>query len=216
MCSFAGPSPSCSANTLFSGLDASSKAAIVARHNDLRSRVAKGEETNGQQPAAANMRKLVWNDDLAEIAQRWTDQCNELGPHDDSRGKLDGTPVGQNQAMSMTSQQMSAQDIRASFANMPQGWYDEVEDPGFDRNGVDNFSFNSGTGHYTQVVWADTDEVGCGLVYYLDGSWFTTLVHCNYATAGNWGGQSLYRRGGPCTECPKGFNFCENGLCSKQ
>ena len=175
-----------------------------------------GEETNGQQPAAANMRKLVWNDDLAEIAQRWTDQCNELGPHDDSRGKLDGTPVGQNQAMSMTSQQMSAQDIRASFANMPQGWYDEVEDPGFDRNGVDNFRFKSGTGHYTQVVWADTAEVGSGLVYYFEGSWFTTLVHCNYATAGNWRGQPLYRRGEPCTECPEGFNFCENGLCTKE
>ena len=26
--------------------------------------------------------------------------------------------------------------------------------------------FNSGTGHYTQVVWADTEELGCGLVYY--------------------------------------------------
>ena len=129
----------------------------------------------------------------------------------------DGRPVGQNQAaIRMNSQQMSAQEIRASFANMPQGWYDEVEDPGFDRNGVDNFRFKSGTGHYTQVVWADTDEVGCGLVYYLDGSWFTTLVHCNYATAGNWGGQSLYRRGEPCTECPEGFNFCENGLCSKE
>ena len=28
-------------------------------HNELRRRVAKGEETNGPQPAAANMRKLV-------------------------------------------------------------------------------------------------------------------------------------------------------------
>ena len=55
----------------------------------------------------------------------------------------DGRPVGQNQAaIRMNSQQMSAQEIRASFANMPQGWYDEVKDPGVDRNGVDNFSFN--------------------------------------------------------------------------
>ena len=27
-------------------------------------------------------------------------------------------------------------------------------------------SFDFGTGHYTQVVWADTEELGCGLVYY--------------------------------------------------
>ena len=26
--------------------------------------------------------------------------------------------------------------------------------------------FNFGTGHYTQVVWASTEELGCGMVYY--------------------------------------------------
>ena len=25
--------------------------------------------------------------------------------------------------------------------------------------------FTYGTGHYTQVVWADTEELGCGMVY---------------------------------------------------
>ena len=32
-------------------------------------RVAKGEETG--QPAAADMRELVWDDELEAIAQRW-------------------------------------------------------------------------------------------------------------------------------------------------
>ena len=35
-----------------------------------------------------------WNDELAEVAQRWADQCT-FG-HDTSRNKLDGTYVGQN------------------------------------------------------------------------------------------------------------------------
>ena len=42
-------------------------------HNELRKKVAKGEETrglDGQQPKAANMRRLVWSDELAKIAQR--------------------------------------------------------------------------------------------------------------------------------------------------
>ena len=48
---------------------------IVKKHNELRARVANGEETLGQptgtgQPKAANMRQLVWNDELAEVAQR--------------------------------------------------------------------------------------------------------------------------------------------------
>ena len=51
------------------------KDSIVKKHNELRARVANGEETLGQpkgtgQPKAANMRQLVWNDELAEVAQR--------------------------------------------------------------------------------------------------------------------------------------------------
>ena len=28
------------------------------------------------------------------------------------------------------------------------------------------FRFSPGTGHYTQVVWAATEELGCGMVHY--------------------------------------------------
>ena len=49
------------------------KDAIVNKHNELRSTVARGKEklgVDGGQPKAANMRKLVWNDELADVAQR--------------------------------------------------------------------------------------------------------------------------------------------------
>ena len=68
------------------------KKVIVDKHNELRRRVAMGQEKN--QPPASNMREIIWNDELATIAQRWTDQCN-FG-HDKNRNKLDGTYVGQN------------------------------------------------------------------------------------------------------------------------
>ena len=29
------------------------------------------------------------------------------------------------------------------------------------------FSFSAATGHYTQLVWAETDRLGCGTVYYM-------------------------------------------------
>ena len=50
------------------------KDAIVNKHNELRSKVASGNEArgvNGGQPSATNMKQLVWNDDLAEVAQRY-------------------------------------------------------------------------------------------------------------------------------------------------
>ena len=44
------------------------------RHNEIRREVAKGQKSG--EGEAANMRKLVWNNELETIAQRWADQCN--------------------------------------------------------------------------------------------------------------------------------------------
>ena len=54
-----GPSATCAAKTEEREMTEAGKAAIVDKHNELRRKVAKGEETNGPQPAASNMRKLV-------------------------------------------------------------------------------------------------------------------------------------------------------------
>ncbi len=55
------------------------------KHNELRRKVAKGQERG--QPAATNMNKLEWSDELAKIAQLWADQCPSVsrGGHDDNR-----------------------------------------------------------------------------------------------------------------------------------
>ena len=89
-----GPSDACAAKTVERDLTEAAKQGLVDKHNELRRKVARGEETSGPQPAASNMRKLVWNDELAVIAQRWADQC--IFDHDTARQKADGTWVGQN------------------------------------------------------------------------------------------------------------------------
>lgn len=40
----------------------------------------------------------MWNDELAAVAQRWSEQCYKRGGHDRNRNKIDGTKVGQNAA----------------------------------------------------------------------------------------------------------------------
>ncbi len=44
------------------------KKEILDKHNELRSMFANGGQANN--PSASNMNKLVWNDELAAIAQR--------------------------------------------------------------------------------------------------------------------------------------------------
>ena len=52
------------------------------------------------------------------------------------------------------------------IASAAQNWYDEVTQPGFDTENISPFTFDYGTGHYSQVVWANTEELGCGMVHY--------------------------------------------------
>merc|ERR1711971_120637 len=215
MCKYPGPSASCSSKTIIRELSSASKEAILEKHNALRRRVAKGEETGGINPpqqAASNMKKLVWSTELEAVAQRWADQCT-FG-HDSERAKLDGTYVGQNAYWGGNSQQQDEAAVQAGMTTAAMKWYDEVTDPGFDSQTINPYTSNPGTGHYTQVVWADTEELGCGMVYYQGDSFFETLIVCNYAKGGNFLGSEMYKAGTPCADCPTGYT-CEDGLCAK-
>ena len=65
-------------------------------------------------------------------------------------------------------------------AQATQQWYDEIKDYDFAR------SSGRGTGHFTQVVWRDTREMGVGRAQGRDGKW---LVVANYLPAGNFIGR---------------------------
>jgi hypothetical protein len=55
-------------------------------------------------------------------------------------------------------------------------WYDEVKD--YDFNAA---RFGMNTGHFTQVVWKGTTELGCGIA--LGRSWIYGV--CHYGPPGN-------------------------------
>lgn len=155
---------------------------IVDYHNKLRRKVAKGKEkkgVGGSQPTATDMHELKWNEELAKVAQRWVDQCPPKFGHDDERGTVDFPSVGQNAAMRA---QSKGPYKDRNYEKMINGWYDEVKH--FPSSNVDKFS-NKGatgvTGHYTQVVWGNTTEVGCVLFisrmhHFTDSSLFATMA----------------------------------------
>ena len=122
---------------MFTAFDASGIEIITAKHNELRQRVASGSEANGDQPAASDMMKVTWNEELAAIAQRWANQCT-FG-HDDDRSKCDGTYVGQNAYTSWNSQESTWEEVMANTVDAVESWYDEVASPGFSNTDINPF-----------------------------------------------------------------------------
>ncbi|XP_046581659.1 cysteine-rich venom protein kaouthin-2-like [Haliotis rubra] len=168
-----------------SGVSADEKMQIVDLHNGYRNNVT---------PPASNMLKLSWDDQIAEIAQRWADVCT-LNHDENLQRSIPGSMnLGQNLATNPTSWKRAV-DL----------WYEEEKD--FTYGGPGNVFGN--IGHYTQVVWADTQKIGCGYTM-CDSSKFYV---CNYGPAGNIGGFNLpYKKNDSGMEC--GDEHLQDRLCN--
>lgn len=104
---------------------------------------------------------LAWSAELAASAQSWANKCGtKHGPH----GRF-----GENLAWGTTRSATSA----------VYDWYREVEKYNYAKPGLVH-----GIGHFTQMVWKNTKQIGCGVASC--GSWPGRLWVCRYAPAGNW------------------------------
>ena len=65
--------------------------------------------------------------------------------------------------------------------------------------------------HYAQIVWAETDQLGCGKVVSQHKDGYKIHIICNYAVAANLEDGSIYKVGQACSACP---GDCDDGLCS--
>lgn len=214
MCDYlSGGGPEC--EDFQSGLSEDEERLILDLHNRLRQRVATGAESQDQ-PPASDMLEVIWDKEAAIIAQRWADQCDLLG-HDRCRRTLHEAHVGQNIAwmkgVDFPGRVKSREDVLEYFIS---GWFKEVEN----FNGeVDSFNPTDQEfpkfGHYTQLVWASTGEIGCGFVQWVTDIEYEYKLVCNYVPGGNVRGERVYERGEPCSECPL-FSKCSEkwpGLC---
>ncbi|XP_066989603.1 CRISP/Allergen/PR-1-like isoform X2 [Macrobrachium rosenbergii] len=201
------PKATCTAH--LSGVTDADKAIILATHNNHRVTIAKGLETRGApgpQPAGANIRELVWNDELAKVAQAWASQCPS--GHD---GGNDRKICSRSYAVGQNIYYYWGFDDKTAWKNAIDAWYEEVAD--MPSTMVDSFTSSSANGkvigHYTQVVWAKTNEIGCGGIHYsttLNGVTYpqSKIYVCNYGEAGNFLTRPVYVRGTAASQCPNG------------
>jgi len=165
---------------------------ILAGHNAARASV---------QPSAADMLEMTWDDELAQIASAYSDRC--------VWGHNSGRPSGVGENIAIGTRQTAAEGVQA--------WVDEVEDWTYDRLGSDCRP-GAVCGHYTQIIWASSDKVGCGRTYCadMDGlSFGGYYLVCNYRPAGNYRNQYPYVSGASCSSCPNGVDYaCSNNMCS--
>ncbi len=132
---------------------------IVDAHNIVRSRV-------GTAP-------LIWSDKLAGVAQEWANRLMANGQFAHSHNPNYGENLYEISGAAATPNQM----VKA-FA-------DEVSDYDY----LSNTCRGRGVcGHYTQVVWNDTKEVGCAVAR---GGRREVWV-CEYYPPGNWVGRKPY------------------------
>ena len=110
---------------------------------------------------------------LETIAQAYSEKLVTLGYLVHSSNTLNGNYIGENLYFGYNAGYLGHKPVDA--------WYDEIKDYDFAKS-----EFTSGTGHFTQVVWKNSKQVGCGVAC---GSNDYCYVTCNYYPGGNYLGQ---------------------------
>jgi len=149
---------------------------ITKFHNDFRSAV--------NPPAATPLPPLKWNAELAQVAQAYAEECIFGHNGDRTSQQATFTHVGENIYGS------SVTDFATVWPAGVTAWHAEVSDYNHAAN-----SCSAVCGHYTQIVWETTTDVGCGIYQCsssLDLGPNAAFLVCNYGPAGNFNGEKPY------------------------
>lgn len=131
-------------------------------HNDWRIKVNSGQLEN--QPIPAPVIPLMeWVPELAEVAQEYAEAC--VFEHSNNRNG-----AGENLAMG-----------HSSITHAVNAWAGEYRDYTYPAG------FSGDTGHYTQVVWHNTTQLGCGYAP------SCRMYVCRYREHGNFNNQPPYQ-----------------------
>jgi pathogenesis-related protein 1 len=141
---------------------------------------------HNRERAAVGSPELKWSDSLAADAMNWAEHLvtlNQGKPLDERSDLVHATRTGQGENLAQRAVWGSGPTSPPSTESLLQGWVNEKSYMG---------------GHYTQMVWKTTKEVGCGTASAsgtaAGGSMTGQTVYlvCRYSPAGNIAGEKPY------------------------
>lgn len=133
---------------------------------------------------------LSWSPQLAQYAQEWASHLtrNNACQMKHREGTSNPLRAGENIYWSSPLQYSNGKRSMASFSDQQvvQSWASEKAFYSYQNN-----SCRSGEqcGHYTQIVWRNTQKVGCAAALCSDKG---QIWVCNYDPPGNWLGERPY------------------------
>ncbi len=125
---------------------------------------------------------LTWSGDLAKGAQAWASACTSNGQGGFAHSSSAFSQYGENLRWGKGAGFTGPQSAVAS-------WYNEIKSynfsdpiPSYKAGDSDH---NKEVRHFTQVIWRDTKQVGCGVATCNGYEYWV----CRYSPPGNWNGE---------------------------
>lgn len=135
-------------------------------------------EAQNRARAEVGSRPMQWNADLAKDAKVWADHLAATGKFEHSPDEPGVEPQGEN-LWAGTPGAYQPESMVGLWAAEKRDYKPGVF-PNNSRSGdVEN------VGHYTQLIWAETTQVGCSMTRGLQEE----VLVCRYSTPGNVMGQ---------------------------
>jgi uncharacterized protein YkwD len=145
---------------------------MVNYHNQKRAEVGNGN--------------VSWSTEIAQYAQQRAEQIARTK-------QLAHLPQGQNPyGENLASGGSTGGGVVFTVINACDGWYSEKAKMPRNARTMTIDLFNKGVGHYTQMVWKGSTQIGAGISQYQQGAFTMTVVVCCYNPPGNVINQAIY------------------------
>lgn len=143
----------------------------VDAHNAVRAAVQEPPNYTG---TWMPLPPVTWSPEVAATAQAWAENLRDTN----GCGLRHAQNTGYGENLAGGSGKMAP-------SRAVELWAGEEEDYTYNAK----YAFEAGTGHYTQIVWRTSVQIGCGSATCSNGS---TVICCRYSPPGNYIGRAPY------------------------